>query len=341
MQTLATTRVLVTGATGFIGRHLVCRLIERQGEVTCLTRASSLTQPLIEFGAAIATCDLGDAGQVEQTIRDAQPEIVFHVAGLVRTIDRSAFENVNAHGVETVAAACAACEKPPVLLLVSSLAAAGPSIAEEPRTEDMAPAPISAYGRSKLAGEHAARRFADRLPLTIVRPPIVFGPEDRGAVQMIKPIARFGVHLVPGRGSFRVSLVHVDDLVTGMIAAAMQGERATQQASGDGVYFLATSEHPTYTDLGQRFAIALGRSSTRLVRTPAIALRTVGAAADMLARLRGTPTWLNSDKVKEALAGSWVCSSDKARTQLGWQPAASLEARINQTIEWHRNAGSF
>jgi nucleoside-diphosphate-sugar epimerase len=266
--------------------------------------------------------------------------VVFHLAGLVKAVRPADFARVNAGGVESVAAACANRVERPVLIVVSSLAAAGPCAAGQPRVEGDSPAPVSAYGRSKLAGELAAARHAGEMEITIVRPPIVFGPGDRGVLEMFRPIARRGIHVVPGRQERRVSLIHVADLVALLLLAAGKGERLRPDgAPGQGIYFIAAQEDLTYAELGQAMATALGRNRTTVVRLPGPLMRLIGLCGDALGRVRQRPGWVNSDKMAEALAGSWTCSSAKARGQLGWSPAATLADRLRETAQWYRQAG--
>lgn len=332
--------MLVTGASGFIGQHLVRRLIERGDRVSCLVRATSRIDALRSSGAQLIAGDATDRAGVERALAESQAGVVFHLAGLVKALRTEDFLRVNAGGVESVAAACADRSERPVLIVVSSLAAAGPCAGDQPRVEGDLPAPVSAYGRSKLAGELAAARYDTRLSISVVRPPIVFGPGDRGVLEMFRPIAHSGLHVVPGWEERRVSLIHVADLVALLLLAAEKGERLQPHgAPGQGVYFVAAEHDPTYAELGQAMAMALGKKRTTVVHMPGPLVRLVGLCGDALGRVRQRPGWVNSDSMAEALAGSWTCSSAKARTQLGWSPAATVAERLRETAQWYRQAG--
>ena len=332
--------VLVTGASGFIGRHLVQRMIERGCRVSCLVRATSRVDELRSAGAELVTGDVTDRAGIRRALDVSQAGVVFHLAGLTKALWTDDFARVNTGGVDSVAGACADRADAPVLVVVSSLAAAGPCAAGRPRVESDSPTPVSAYGRSKLAGEHAAAQYAAGVSISIVRPPIVFGPGDRSVLEMFRPIARRGIHVVPGRGGCRFSLIHVADLVEGLLLAAEKGERLHPGgAPGQGIYFMAAECEPTYAELGQALAIALGKKRATVVRLPGALMRLAGLCGDAMARIRQRPSWVNSDKIAEALAGSWTCSSVKARTQLGWAPAATLAERLRQTAHWYRQAG--
>ncbi len=340
MDATALQPVLVTGASGFIGARLARRLIEGHCRVSCLVRANSRIDELRTTNAQLLTGDVTDRGSVERALATSQARTVFHLAGLVKAKHRGDFTLVNTGGVRTIAAACADCAHPPTLVVVSSLAAAGPCGANQFRVEDDFPAPVSDYGRSKLAGEQAAAQYAQALPISIVRPPVVFGPGDRGGLKIFRPIAQWGLHVVPGRGDHSVSLIHVDDLIDGLLLVARKGERLGPHGGrGQGVYFIAGDDQPTYTQLGEAVARALGRKHPTVLYLPGLLVRLIGTGGDVVARFRRHPVWINRDKSVEVLAGSWTCSSVKARTQLGWSPAAPLADRLNETERWYRAAG--
>jgi nucleoside-diphosphate-sugar epimerase len=336
MNTLNQQSVLVTGASGFIGVHLVRLLVARGRLVSCLVRPTSPVKELLAAGAELVTGDVNDRAGVSRAIALSNARVVFHLAGLVRAMSPGDFMRVNAEGVEAVAAACAEQAERPVLLLVSSLAAAGPS-GEAPKMESDPPLPVSDYGRSKFAGEQAAARYAGALPITIVRPCAVFGAGDRGMYEIFSAVARFGIHVVHGHGDRRISLIAVADLVECIVLAAEKGERVVQDGSGRGIYFAGAGDL-SHVELGIAIAHALRKRVPRIVRVPGGLMRVAGFCGDVVSRIRRHPGWVSSDKISELLAGSWTCSSAKARRQLGWSPAAPLADRLRETAQWYLDA---
>ena len=327
---------LVTGASGFIGTHLVRRLVARGFRVSCLVRATSQVDKLRAAGALPVIGEIDDRAGVSRVLSASDASFVFHLAGLLRAMRPEEFMRVNAGGVDVVASACAERRDRPVLVLVSSIAAAGPS-GEIPKMESDRPVPVSDYGRSKLAGELAVARYAGAVPITIVRPCVVFGAGDRGVCEVFKPVARSGIQIVPGRGDRRLSLIAVADLVECILLAAQKGERLASDDSGRGIYF-AAAEDLSHVEFGDAIAHALGRKRARVVHLPEWALRAIGLGGDVVSRIRHCPGWIGRDKITELLAGSWTCSSAKARRQLGWSPAAPLADRLGETAQWYRDA---
>jgi dihydroflavonol-4-reductase len=328
--------VLVTGGSGFIGGHLIRRLTALGCRVSCTVRATSRVDDLRLAGVELIACDNVDRAGLARAIASSNARVVFHLAGLVRAVDPGDFMRVNAGGVEAIAQACAEQVDPPVLVLVSSLAAVGHS-RERPIVESDSPAPFSQYGRSKFVGEQLALKYADAVPITVVRPGIVFGAGDRGMVGLFRLIARSGLHVFTGPDDRRVSLVAVADLVECLMLAAEHGERLVPGIPGHGIYF-AASEDISYLELGRAIARALGKPWPRSVRLPGWSMRTMGWLGDVMSRVRQRPGWIGSDKFRDVLAGSWSCSSTKARQQLGWLPTASLADRLRETAQWYRDA---
>ncbi len=334
-------RALVTGASGFIGPHLVDRLRYAGYEVRCLVRHGSVLDRLRPFDPQFVHGDVMDPESLAPAVEGM--DVVFHLAGVTKALRYEEFHRVNADGTGALAAACAACPTPPTLVVVSSLAAAGPSPGDRPHRESDPSSPVSKYGRSKLAGERAAAQWAHRVPITIVRPAIVFGDGDALTLEMFRPINRYGLHLVPTLANFRYSLIHAEELVMLLLLAAERGQRMTLHSQDSpettGIYFAAMDDRPTYGELGRQIGKALGKRRVIVLRLPKPISWTIGSTMEVVARLRGLPSIVNLDKIREASAGDWTCSNELAREQLGFQPQVPLAERLRQTAEWYRKSG--
>lgn len=333
-------KTLVTGATGFIGSHLVRALLAQGDEVTCLVRPTSRSEGLASLGTRLAPGDILDEATIAAALEGI--DVVYHLAGVTKAFRNRHFFRINEGGVENVARACAGRTSPPVLVVVSSLSAAGPSSAERLRCESDPPQPVSYYGRSKRAGEVAAERLAAEVPISIVRPPIVLGEGDTNGAALYRSIARWGVHLVPGRTGWRVSIIHSEDLAAALLLVAERGERIAPPSSdaneAAGYYFVADERHPTYVELGQLIGNVLERR-VRIVR-PSLAMAWLAAAGSELGALAmRQPSIFNFDKVREAVAGSWTCSDERIRQTLGFATAKPLIERLRQIGEWYRREG--
>lgn len=332
------THALVTGATGFIGSHLVKYLADHDTEVSCLVRSTSDRSRLEALGPRFLLGDVTDRESVRQAVRGV--DVVYHLAGLTKSLRATQLAAVNEQGTRNVAECCAERSQPPTLIVASSLAAAGPSTPQRDRVETDPLAPVSAYGRSKRDGELAAIEQADNVPITIVRPPIVLGQGDQDGFPMYEGIAKLGVHPVPGRFDHRFSLIHAEDLAVALTLTADRGARINSDVdSSQGVYFAADDEVVSYAELGNMIGRALGVPKVRVVRLPLGLLWTISGMNESFARVRGRAHILNLDKAREAAAGSWSCSAAKLHQETGFQTAMSFADRLQETVQWYRDEG--
>jgi nucleoside-diphosphate-sugar epimerase len=328
--------VLVTGATGFVGGHLVEALLERGDDVTCLTRKAANLAWLNGQRVEQIRGDLSDARALRAAVKNV--DVVYHVAGAIRALSMADFMEANAAGTQRLATACAAQETPPTFVYVSSLVAAGPALRGEPLVESDPCLPISAYGRSKRAGELALAHLADRLPVSIVRPPIVFGDRDSTTKSLFGSIGRSGVHFALGyRHRRRYSLVHVGDLAQALIAVARGGARvdvcdANERGFRQGCYFAAFDQRPTYAEFGQLIGEAHGRRWTVKVPVPDMLTTALAGLSDIVSQLRKRPCIFGRDKAREIKAGSWICSADKIKNELNFAPLQPLDVRLRETV---------
>lgn len=319
-------RALVTGATGFVGSHLVEALRRRGDEVTALVRSPARAERLRPLGVRLIE---GDLDQEPALARAAEVrEVVFHVAGLVAARDPADFFRCNRDGTARVlgAAARAGVRR---FVLVSSLAAGGPTAPGRPLRGPEPPRPVSAYGRSKLAAEELVR--AGPVPWTIVRPPTVYGPRDRELLRLFK-LARLGVVPVFGDGSQQLSLVHAADLAEALVAAA-----AADAARGR-LYYACHPEIVTSAELARAVGAAVGRRVV-VVPVPPRAGRAALALAGGAARVLGRATILTADKANEFFQPAWIADPTPLAADTGWRARYDLAMGLPETYRWYRSAG--
>jgi nucleoside-diphosphate-sugar epimerase len=290
----------------------------------------------------LAYGDITDRESLREPMAGAS--LVYHLAALPTALRRADFYRVNEQGVRNVLEVAAEQARPPVVVLVSSLAAAGPAPWGRLRTDDDPICPVSHYGRSKRGGELVAEQFAGRLPITIIRPGIVFGENDTLGFPIFLAIACTRIHFVPGYLPHRFSMLHVADLVEVLIRAAERGKRLSPEGCAGrwpgrpGYYFAACGEDPTYSEFGRQILRAMGIRGLAMPWATAIAWA-VAATYEVRGQILRRPAKLGLDKAREAIAGSWACSCQRMIDDLDFRPPLPLQERLCQTVTWYREQG--
>ena len=328
-------RVLVTGATGFIGGALASLLAARGDRVRALVRSASRTAPLEALDVELARGDVADPASLRAAVEGCQA--VVHLAGAVKALrDRDLFQ-ANGEGTRHLVAACVAAPARPRLVYVSSLAAAGPSPSGRPRTEDDPAAPVSRYGESKLAGERAVRLAAGAIAASIVRPPVVYGPGDKELMPQLLRMARLGLVVRAGSQEKKFSVVHVADLCQGILDVLDRG-LPVGAAGGEGTYFFEDGADRSWDEIALAACDALGRHA-RVLALPEVVSTAAAAAASALSALTRRPSVLSLDKLREIRETAWTCSSARARRELGWAPRFALREGMADAVRWFQARG--
>jgi nucleoside-diphosphate-sugar epimerase len=319
-------KALVTGATGFVGSHLVEALRRGGVEVTALARSAAKAITLREQGVRVVSGDLHDYASLERAATDQ--DVVYHVAGVVAARNEAEFLSANEDGTRNVIAAAEHGGKPR-FVLVSSLAAGGPSSRGMPLNGSESPRPVTAYGRSKLAAERVVKSSA--LPWSIVRPPIVYGPRDREVLKLFR-IGRLGVAPVFGDGTQELSAVHAADLANALIAVG-----SNPVAIGR-IYNACHPQVFTSAELCREIGVAMGRPVGTLC-IPLVLGRALLSLTETSARLTRQTTILTSDKANEFFQPAWTGDPIPLMNDCGWQARYDLRSGLAETYQWYRSAG--
>ena len=308
--------VAVTGATGFIGPHVVRRLSQDGWQVRVLTRRTverSLIAPSIERVHG----SLDDEGSLRRLLDGA--DAVVHVAGLIRARTREAFFQANAEGVRRLVALAAGRPSPPRFVLMSSLAAREPALSD--------------YAASKRAGEAALIAAGDGLPWTILRPPAVYGPGDRATLFFFRCV-RHGIGPLLGAKGARLSLLHVEDLA-GAVGSVLSSDRSAGLVAELDDGRPGGHSWPEMVDVA---AQQFGRRA-HVLRVPMALAYSLGLLNAGLARLPGYTPMLTPGKVRELYHPNWVCDGTAIMDKTSWRAIVPIEQGFASTIAWYRQAG--
>jgi len=316
--------ILVTGGTGFIGRHLLEKLIAKGETVRALVRRTRVPRSL-PAGVETVYGDLASGAGLAEALRGAHA--VIHLAGVTKALRPRDYYTGNVRATEQLAHAMAG--RGMRLVHVSSLAAMGPATPGAPLAEDAEPHPLTHYGKSKLDAERVVRNLAP--DAVIVRPPVVYGPRDTDVFQLLKSISK-GLVLEISGGERWFSAIYVKDLVEGLLAAA-GAPRAAGRA-----YFLAHAKPVSWRQLGESAARIMARTP-RVLTVPFAVAHAVGACGELWARLSGKPGIVSREKIAEARCMAWTCDTGRAASELGFVAPTSLDEGLAATLAWYKEAG--
>lgn len=322
--------VAVTGASGFLGRATVESLLSHGFDVKALVRKTSNVDWLVARGVPCAIAPLVSSGV--DAIRDAVEgcDAVVHLAGGGRVRRAADFLANNTATTEAlVAGVNAAPHGPRSFVFVSSMAARGPSPSADRAASSVEDAPITAYGRAKLAAEEALGGLRDDVRVSILRPPGIYGPGDDRMLPLYQAAQR-GLIPLPAAGR-TASFIYVDDCARAIVSAVQDSEPRRPMYVEDG-------DARALADTADTIAAALG-TNARIVRVPKLVLTVAATIAETSAKLRNRPLLLTRDKVRELTQPHWVCDSDPFRAATGWAHEIEFEDGVERTVHDYRRRG--
>lgn len=323
-------KVLVTGATGFVGSHVVDVLLEHGHDVFYIARKTSNFRWLNGKNVTRVDGSLFDVQSLRGAVEGM--DVVIHVAGLTAAKNEAEFLRGNRDATQNLLDAVRAYT--PSLqryVHISSLAVCGPAEhLDEPITEESPLHPITAYGRTKKLAEQCVTSCTD-IPWTIVRPPAVYGPRDEAILTFFQTINK-GLASFIGFDEKRVSLVHVRDLARGIVDAAFSPAGVGQ------TYFISSDETYTWDQISAVTATVMGKRKLFRVRLPHSVVLSIAGTVGFFGKLAGKPPVLDYEKGIDLTQKYWICSTSKARKELGYRQEITLADGIRETVEWYREA---
>ena len=327
-------KVLITGASGFIGHHLVQQALERGYEVHAGVRPSSDISGLkaikTDTPVVFVYPDFSSRQTLEPLLKDGQYDYIIHGAAVTRAKDTETYNLVNAtYTLHLAEAALSAGIPLKRFVFMSSLAAIGPLeyTGKQAITEATEPFPLTSYGKSKLLAE---KYLADlrELPLTIIRPTAVFGPGEKDIFILFQTLNK-GLDLYIGTKPQRLSFVYVKDLVTATLSAMAAGKLREHSA-----YNISDGQEYDRYALSDLFGLLKQKKLFRL-HVPVGVIKMVAAMLEGFSALSGKTPVLNKEKVKELTAANWFCSIEAAQSELKYVPQYNLKKGLTETLDWY------
>lgn len=323
-------KVLITGSNGFLGSHITRRMVADGHEVYSLVRRTS---NLDRLEAVETNLIYGDIVAGPESLPDAVREMdyIFHTAAAIKAKSRDQFFSINVSGTLNLLQACLAANRSlKRFVLISSQAAGRPSRDGTPVKESDPPQPVSDYGWSKMEAETAVRGYFDRLPITIIRPPAIYGPGDESFLPVFKLLKK-GISL--GFGKEKVlSLSYVEDIVDGALLAAMNDQAAAE------TFNIAPQQAYNWNDVQRQIAKILQVKPITL-RIPKCISMLYAHISTISCRIKGSVPFTTPSKMREMLEPSWISDPAKAREILGYTAKHTLEQGLKKTIEWYTLQG--
>ena len=324
-------RLLITGASGFIGSTLAEAALAKGWSVTAAIRASSSLKYLRDPRLETIVLPYEQETLLQNTLQQAgRFDYIVHGAGTTKALRRADYFRINTIYTQNLVAALHTDQlRPEKFLFLSSLAALGPANERPAVHPQQYPRPVTSYGASKRAAEEHLEQL-NGFPWVALQPTAVFGPRDTDIWSFIQLVHR-GLELHIGAVPQRVSFIYIKDLIALMLAALEKGPAGRR-------YIVSDSRDYTTDDLGLAVKTALDRPALRL-RLPLGLVRVIAAASEFVGRLRGQMPPLNREKLHEIGGASWWCDPSQTLDELQFSPQYDLFSGMEEAVDWYRKEG--
>lgn len=320
--------VALTGASGFVGSHIADELHRRGHCVRCLLRSRSNTRWLEDKPYERVVCSFDSIDSLQGAIAGAHA--VIHTAGVIAARSLAEFMEGNRGVTQRMVEATVNVAGSSFVRFVhiSSLAVCGPAPSlYEPLTEESPLQPITPYGISKKAAEDVVQSYAEKLPITIIRPPAVYGERDEATLPFFKSVRRGIIPLI-GFSTKWISLVHVRDLARGIVDA-LEAESTVGKT-----YFIPSDAFYSWKQIGMTTAAVMGRRAVPVVLPHTLVLM-LAALSGWIGHMHGKTPVFDYHKGRDIIQRYWICSPERARQDFGYRQLISLEDGIAATVEWY------
>jgi len=328
-------KIVVTGASGFLGGHLIEEMVSKGYDVIGMVRKSSDTSFLRSLGVKLRVGDLTIPESLEQATRDI--DIVIHLAAYYTFFgEKEMYRRINVEGTRLLLEASLR-NNVKRFIYCSSTEAIGP-VKNPPAEEDYPPNPSYEYGRSKLEAEKIVRNYGERgVEYTILRPSGIYGPRNVDDISywFITAYAKNALptRIIVGDGSNLIQFAHVKDVVQGFLLVLEKPEASENQT-----YFISEDRAYTYLEVYEILSELCNRAPPRIHIPPMLA-KAVVAPVDSFNRLRGRVVFTWRTSTVNDLTCDRAYSVRKAMRELGFKPKYDLKTGLRETVEWYRENG--
>ena len=326
-------KILITGASGFIGSFIVEEALKQGFETWAAIRKSSSKEYLQDERIHFIELNLSSKAQLIEQLRPHQFDYVVHAAGVTKCLNKADFRRINTEGTKNLVDALLDLQMPlKRFVFLSSLSVFGAIKEQLPYDEireDDTPKPNTEYGRSKLEAERYIDSIGSRLPYIILRPTGVYGPREKDYFMMAKSIKQH-IDFAVGYQRQDITFVYVTDVVQAVFLALEKGETGRKYFLSDGQVYQST----TFSDLIHE---ELGRPWWLRITAPVWVLRVVTFFGEYIGHMTGKVTALNNDKYNILRQRNWRCDIEPARRELGFEPKIQLKEGVKTTIRWYKD----